>query len=276
MLYLKPDEVNTWAPRTPVDDEQLTSMALIASAMADAYLGRRLDIIDYRMVVTLGSGLAGYIGPVPIVDVSLVRVRRTIKVVGGGHAASAEGWVNLSADDVANMIDYDTGRIELYSFQWDGYQRITDGRRSVRHGYQAEVTFKAGYMASTEVAADTDAGETTIRVVSTENFTIGDRVTVGPYATLYKIKSLDGGQIELETAIENEVVEGDEISERVPTDIKAACGAIVEDLQTWLPTAIQQSETLSIIEDSNKRTTGHPIPPTAAAMLAKYKRWSWV
>lgn len=276
MLYIKPDEVNAWAPRTPVDDDALSSMAAVSSAMADAYLGRSLHIAPYRMVITLGAGLAGYIGPTPIVDVSLVRVRRTIKAVGGGHAASAEGWVNLSADDIENLIDYDTGRVELYSFQWDGYQRLSEGRRSVRHGYQAEITYTAGYVASTEVKDDTDAGATSVPVVSTDNFSVGDRITLGAFSTLYKIVSINGGALELDAAVENDLVEGDEVSGRVPQDVKAACGAIIEDLQTWLPTAIQQSETLSIIEDSNKRTTGHPIPPTAAAMLAKYKRWSWV
>jgi hypothetical protein len=276
MLYIKPDEVNTWAPRTPVDDEQLSSMAAVASAMAESYLGRPLDIREDRMVISLGPGLAGYIGPVPITEVSLVRVRRTIKAVGGGHAASAEGWINLDADDIENLVDFDTGRIELYSFQWDGYQRLSEGRRSVRHGYQAEVTFKAGYLAATEVAEDTAAGETRIPVDVTEEFTVGSKVTVGPYSTLYKVIGVDGSFLELDSPIENEVVVGDEVAGRVPQDVKAACGAIIEDLQTWLPNSAEISESLSIIKDSAKRTSGHPIPPSAASMLAKYKRWSWV
>jgi hypothetical protein len=275
MLYIKPDEVNTWAPRTPVDDEGLTSMALVASAMAESYIGRSLAIGPYRQVINLGAGLAGYVGPIPITEVSLVRIRRARRLVGGGKAASAEGWFELGEDEISNLIDFSTGRVELYSFQWDGYQRFEHSRMSPQNCYQAEITFRAGFIPATEIIAAADAGSEFIEVLSTGDITSGTLLTVGPYSKLYTVDRVVGSRITLTEGIENEVVVGDEVAGKVPSDVRADCGAIIEDLQTWTPNSESMSNTLSIIKETTKRTSSHPIPPAAAALLSRYKRWSW-
>lgn len=276
MLYIKPDEVNAWAPRTPVDDEGLAAMAAISSAMAESYVGRSLAISDYKYVVSLSPGLGGYIGPVPIVSVSKLRVRRSQRTIGGGRAASPEGWVDLGVDSIETLLDFANGRLELYTFQWDGYQRFTASRRDARCLYQAEVTFRSGYFPATELDVAATTGDQSIAVVSSSGLLPGMKITVGPYSRLYTIADVEGTSVLLTEALEADVEVGDEVAGRVPNDLKAACGAIVEDLQTWTPTSESMSNTLSIIKETTKRTSGHPIPPAAAALLAKYKRWSWV
>lgn len=271
MLYIKPSEIAEWAPRVSVAEEQLRSKAAIATESIKAYLGRPLEYAEFTRTVRLNAGLVGYFGPAPVSELLAVRVRRVRRLVGGGSAPSFEGWVDMDVADVEPGLDRRLGKITLYSPVWDGYNRFTtELQRTLT--YDAEIEFESGYLRTTEADEEAAAGTRRVRVASTKGFLPGMRVTVGDETTRYRIASVVDGEITLASDLAASVEAGDEVSEVVPDDVKAACGAIIEDLETYLPNAAKQSRKLSVITDTVERTSASPIPPQAALFLAKYAK----
>lgn len=274
MLYIFPTELAAWATRVAPDAAQLEALCWITSELVTAAgLGHRtLAVAAAHERLPLGRGLSAELAHHPIRSVESVRVREVRPIPGGGLAPSARGWVDLTAADIARVVDTDLGRLEVYSPVWDGYARFrTDYSPSRR--WECDIRYTAGHLATTTVASAVTSGETVLPVAATDHFAVGQEITVGVSATLYTIESIQEG-VSLTIAapgIDADRAAGDAVQERVPRAVKLACGLTLEDHQTMLPNAVRQDRRLDVLRDSLVRASDDPLPAAAYPLLRPYR-----
>lgn len=275
MLYLYTDELATYAARSNFGEADKIPSITIASELTEAFLGRTLAITEYTEIVRLSAGLSGWLSTVPITEVVSIRVRKIRKTMQGGYSVAADGWYDVVTDDFENFVNFSTGRVDLYTPVWDGYDRFTMKESSGVTRYEAEITYRAGFFASTTLTEDTEADDTEVFVSDSSDFEAGMKVTLGTTGVLRTVQSVDGDKLTLTEAVGDIYSVYDEINQRVSKPIKIAVGMVCEDRATFLPNVLRQSRRISVLSDTLRRSNTLPIPPDAMSILAKYRRRIW-
>lgn len=289
MLYLKSDEIATYAPRVTVDDEIAPALAGHASSIIDAHLRSRFDLdaltlATYARRVRLGGTVGGFVRPAPVRSVTSIAVRAVRRMISGGSLPDPD-WTDLDVEDdedAAALVHFPTGRLELgnaFGLGIPGLSALTSdfGRSGASSAsgsvfYEADVVYTAGHIWSTELAEDAVEGATDLVLVDATFVAVGDRMTAGDAAATYRVTAVDPetGEISLASGLASALSADAEISERVPVDVKRACGLIVEDLLTYLPNTIQQTRKLDVLSDAAVRASSAPLPAAAVALLDRY------
>lgn len=275
MLYIYTDELSTYAARSNFNESDKIPIIMSSSELTEAFLGRSLAITDYTEIVRLSSGLSGWVSNVPITEIVSMKVRRIRKTNQGGYAVAADGWFSVSSDVYTQCVNLKTGRIDLFAPVWDGYNRFTTSDAGPNEKFEVEITYKSGLYASTVLTKDAEIGDTVITVEDSSAFQSGMKVTLGTLGTLHLVSSVEGTDIRLADPITIELLEFDELNQRVSKPIKLALGMICEDRVTFLPNVLRQSRRISVLTDSLRRSNTLPIPPDAMTILAKYRSRIW-
>ncbi len=278
MLYIYTDELDLYAARSNFSEADKYSSVLIASELVDAFLGRSLAITEYTEIVRLSPGLSGWLSTVPITEIVSIRVRKVRKSVQGGYVVAADGWYDIATDDFETLVNYKTGRIDLYTPVWDGYDRFNTNEANSTTRYEAEVTYNAGFYASTLLVDEVDIVDNPrkLLVEDATNFEAGMIITIGSTGVLHTIASVGGDHIMVSADLTEAYSVYDEVNQRVAKPIKIALGMVCEDRATFLPNVLRQSRRISVLSDTLRRSNTLPMPPDAMSILAKYRRRIWV
>lgn len=289
MYYIFPEELGTWAARVSLPEAQKLPFCATVSEDIDGFLGRTLELTEYTHEVRLGRGMSGYLPIREIVSVSAVRIRRVLPIIGGGLSPlDGSGWIDLDPTTAADFVNFRTGKVELYTPVWDGYQRF-NGKIDSWTYWDCEVTYTTGPFVTAEVLGALTTGDTDIIVSEADAAKFPQQmmanqetlpITIGISATVYYVYADYYGlawHLVLDRAYEGDgALPGTDIAQEVPNKVKLAAGMMVEDRATYLPNALRQGRKLSVINDTVRRNSSDPVPPEAQMLLSKYRIRSWV
>lgn len=280
--YLKTGEVANYVTRATIPTGTEAAVIRAASSLIDAYCGRALGIKYYRLSFSLNELGVGYIPYRPVIGLAPKSFTTGFRIKPlrrwwSGATGTVGSWEDVSIpDDIEELIELSTGRVEIFSSR-DGdfgrfeYNRHT-GAQNFIHEWDAEIEVKAGYFVDTKlsVAALNNATQITVQdatgVVENETY-----LTKGDSIDQYLVTGKNGNVLTIASGLTSAGSVGDVVVQAVPEEIKIACANVIHDRLTYQPNTYRQQEKLSILTDEFLRMDRRPLPADARLLLKDYR-----
>ena len=285
MKYLKTSEISNWVTRNPVPSGSELKLILVACRLADAYCRRPLAISHYRKSRRLSAAGVGFLGVKPFIQfapvetVTGLRVFPKYRTRQGGYVKASVAPLDIQIPaNLRELIDTKNGMIELPMVRdLSDYGRELLGPVHAAHSYvqawEADVEFYAGYFVETAVKTAASSGASAVELNSVVGITANKTyLTFKDDAKAYRVTGITGTTVQLHTPLTTALAVDDEVAERVPEEVKAAIGCIIEDRLTWGVNTNRLSEELAnLLKTRISRINDDALPVDAQELLKDYR-----